>query len=192
MTVLIGACMFTLGVFVGRGTAPVRFDMENLQKELAALRQAGIQKERVQEKIHTEAIDNKTDLNFYEALKTPGKGKGSRDDLEIKAPKPDDTKKPASREKSTGAAAVGSAGKTGESSAVYFIQVASLKNAKGADAVVARLKKKGYVAQREMKNVPNKGIWYRIRIGTFNSKADADTMLARLKKDKFGGMVMKR
>ena len=30
--------MFILGVFVGRGTAPVQFDIEELQKELAALK----------------------------------------------------------------------------------------------------------------------------------------------------------
>ncbi len=192
MTVVIGACMFTLGVFVGRGTAPVRFDMEKLQKELTALRKTEIQKEQLQEKIHTEAIDSKTDLNFYEALKTPGKGHGNKDDLEIKAPKPDVTKRPASQEKSTAGAADGSARKNTESRAVYFIQVASLKESTAADTVVARLKKKGYIAQQEMKNVPNKGIWFRVRIGTFSTKADADTMLERLKKDKFGGMVMKR
>ena len=32
--------MFVLGIFVGRGTAPVKFDIEKLQKELVALKEA--------------------------------------------------------------------------------------------------------------------------------------------------------
>ena len=38
--------MFVLGVLVGRGTAPVHFDTQALQEELAALRDAMMKKER--------------------------------------------------------------------------------------------------------------------------------------------------
>jgi hypothetical protein len=38
--------MFVLGVMVGRGTAPVHFDTQALQEELAALRDAMMKKER--------------------------------------------------------------------------------------------------------------------------------------------------
>jgi len=36
--------MFILGVLVGRGTAPVQFDTQALQKELATLRDAMMKK----------------------------------------------------------------------------------------------------------------------------------------------------
>ena len=42
----VSAWMFVLGVLVGRGTAPVHFDIESLQKELAALKEAVQKKEQ--------------------------------------------------------------------------------------------------------------------------------------------------
>ena len=42
----VAAWMFVLGVLVGRGTAPVHFDTQALQEELAALRDAMMKKER--------------------------------------------------------------------------------------------------------------------------------------------------
>ena len=63
--------MFVLGIFVGRGTAPVQFDIEKLQKELIALKEAVVKREQSRFKIDSDAVKNKTDLDFYEALKKP-------------------------------------------------------------------------------------------------------------------------
>ncbi len=54
--------MFFLGVMVGRGTAPVKFDTAGFQKKLAAV----FQMEQVKDK-----LSKKTDLGFYEMLKKP-------------------------------------------------------------------------------------------------------------------------
>ena len=61
--------MFILGVLVGRGTAPVKFDIEKLQKELVALKEAVMKKELRRYKIDSNVKDNKTTLDFYNTLK---------------------------------------------------------------------------------------------------------------------------
>ena len=66
----VAAWMFVLGVLVGRGTAPVHFDTRALQKELAALRDAMIRKERQAVEKAVRGEDDKASLEFYEALKT--------------------------------------------------------------------------------------------------------------------------
>ena len=70
LIVLISIWMFILGVLVGRGTAPVRFDMEKIQEELAALKDSALQKEMRRYRIHPEA-PQKPQLDFYDVLKAP-------------------------------------------------------------------------------------------------------------------------
>ena len=65
----VSAWMFILGIIVGRGTAPVRFDIEKLKKELAALKETNIKQQEKRYKIHRDAGSDKTDLRFYEDLK---------------------------------------------------------------------------------------------------------------------------
>jgi len=60
----ISAWMFVLGVLVGRGTAPVQFDIEALQKELIALKESIIKQE--QENLHADAAL----ADFYEGQKS--------------------------------------------------------------------------------------------------------------------------
>ncbi|MCP3892346.1 MAG: hypothetical protein GY702_26250, partial [Desulfobulbaceae bacterium] len=56
------AWMFILGIFVGRGSAPVKFDTREFQKRLANI--AGEYKEN-----HKNSQE--TDIKFYEALQKP-------------------------------------------------------------------------------------------------------------------------
>lgn len=65
----VSAWMFILGILVGRGTAPVQFDIEKLQNELAALKEDDVKEELERFKIDSNAADNKTEMNFYEELK---------------------------------------------------------------------------------------------------------------------------
>jgi cell division septation protein DedD len=74
----------------------------------------------------------------------------------------------------------------------FTIQVASLKDSKIADKMVVRLKKGGYSAYRSIGKVPGKGIWYRVRVGSFNSRTEAGPTLKRLKKDKIDGIIVQR
>jgi len=58
--------------------------------------------------------------------------------------------------------------------------------------MVARLKKKEYPAYRILSNIPEKGIWHRVRIGYFKDKAEAGGTLDKLKKEKYGPILMNR
>ncbi|UCD89409.1 MAG: hypothetical protein JSW04_13455, partial [Desulfobacterales bacterium] len=73
LTFVASAWMFVLGIIVGRGTAPVRFDIENLQRELALLRETGIMKELRKYKIDSDVDRQTTEMGFYETLKDANK-----------------------------------------------------------------------------------------------------------------------
>jgi hypothetical protein len=68
LTLFACAWMFILGIFVGRETAPVRFDIEKLQNELTALKEKVVKKELDQYKIDSNADVTKTKMKFYETL----------------------------------------------------------------------------------------------------------------------------
>ena len=73
LTLFACAWMFVLGIFVGRETVPVRFDIEKLQNELAALKERVIKKELDQYKLDSNSDVTKTKMKFYETLKKTGK-----------------------------------------------------------------------------------------------------------------------
>jgi len=77
----ICAWMFAVGVLVGRGTAPIKFDISELQKKLDIAREDSRQKDQGSLLEQPESVKDKTDLDFYEALRD------GRDDAKI-APKP--------------------------------------------------------------------------------------------------------
>jgi len=62
----------------------------------------------------------------------------------------------------------------------FMVQVASFKDQKDADAFVKELRARGHEAFRQAANVPGRGIWHRVRIGSFKSK-----YLAEQYKDEF-------
>jgi len=82
--------------------------------------------------------------------------------------------------------------KASQSNNKFTIQVASLKDSKIADKLVGRLKKGGYSAYRSIGKIPGKGIWYRVRVGSFNSRTEAGPTLKRLKKDRIDGIIVQR
>ena len=77
LIIFVSAWMFVLGIFVGRGTAPVKFDIKKLQKELVVLKEAVVKKEQKLFKIDSDVVKNKTDFGFYEALKENQKDKNN-------------------------------------------------------------------------------------------------------------------
>ena len=98
LILFVCAWMFVLGILVGREMVPVRFDIEKLQNELAALKEAVIKKELDQYKIDSNADDSKTKMEFYETLKKTGGGAGLRNDT-LKHQKKSELKKTASLKK---------------------------------------------------------------------------------------------
>jgi cell division septation protein DedD len=211
LTLFFCAWMFVLGILVGREMVPVKFDIEKLQNELAALKEAVIKKELDQYKIDSNTDDSKTKMGFYETLKKTGGEAGLKNGT-IKRPKEPEPKKIASLQKkkmSTSKTDPAPKAKTSDLKKVtqnnppavekhdrsgnkFTIQVASLKDSGIADKLVSRLKKGGYPAYRSIGKVPGKGIWYRVRVGYFNSRSEADPTLKRLKKEKIDAIIVQR
>jgi len=183
LIVFVSAWMFVLGVLVGRDTVPVKFDIEKLQKELVALKEAVIKKEQKRFKIDSDRVRNKTDFGFYEALKETKKNKnngaGISKKQETKHLSENETVKVKKRVISGKSKIINKDKQKNltETDKKLTIQVASLKDSKDADEMVARLKKKGYPAYRISSNIPEKGIWHRVRIGYFKDKAEAGSTL---------------
>lgn len=191
LIIFVSAWMFVLGVLVGRDTVPVKFDIEKLQKELVALKEAVIKKEQKRFKIDSEGVRNKTDFGFYEALKETKKdknnGAGISKKQETKHLSKNKTVKVKKKVISDKAKIINKVKQKDiiETDKKLTIQVASLKNSKAADEIVAKLRGKGYPAYRISSNIPEKGIWHRVRIGSFKDKAEAGSTLNKLKKEKF-------
>ena len=200
------AWMFVIGVLVGRGTAPVSFDIAGIQNKLEASREDLKNKEQLQTQGKSGLVKDKTKLDFYEALRD------NREDTQIGKKKPSpsikkklesspDKKPPAKKTreaekrvtqkvetpgkgsvKPSQKPPIASISKTRPYVKAYTIQAASVKNALDADRLVAKLKKKGFESYRAIGKVPGKGIWYRIRVGEYKSKASARSTLEKLKK----------
>jgi len=62
----------------------------------------------------------------------------------------------------------------------FLIQVASFKEEADAEALVTELKTRGHRAFRQTANVPGRGIWHRVRIGSFKSQYEATLYKAKL------------
>jgi len=60
--------MFTLGVIVGRGLSPVRFDVEKLTKELTALKEAALKGDEAANKPSFNKLSHERHLGFYDIL----------------------------------------------------------------------------------------------------------------------------
>ena len=197
----VAAWMFVLGVLVGRGTAPVHFDIRALQKELAVLRSTAVQKEREAVEKAMRGEDERAPLEFYEALKTDEPDTGahiptpqavvpeqpapeanasptvvspphkSRKTLMAKgrvvATKPASAPRPVSRQPSA-------------TDGPLTIQVASMKDGAAAERAVAKLKREGYSAYLSRIVIAGQGLWFRVRVGHYNTREQAAADMARL------------
>jgi len=191
--VFVATWMFVLGVLVGRGTAPVHFDTDHLQKELIALREAVLQKEKQKYNMNSEAAHGADELDFYEELKRYRQEAGSDDHFLFEDNGQDPRPSARTPRQKPGAPQGGLAAAHSEAGPGrrYTIQVAAVKDAKLADEMVERLRKKGYPSYRTQSDLPGKGVWFRVRIGHFADRADADRALERLARDRLSGYVVK-
>jgi len=200
LTFFACAWMFVLGIFVGRGTVPVRFDIEKLENELAALKEAVIKKEFGRYKLDSPSEDNKTHMEFYDALKNTGGEETLKTDILQNKSKPlpkktvSTPKKPVVSKKTatTRKKKTATIKKSAKENKNFTIQVAALKDSKIADNLVEKLKKRGYPAYRSMGKIPGKGIFYRIRIGSFKNRAEAGSTFNRLKKENIKAIIVQR
>lgn len=208
----VAAWMFVLGVLVGRGTAPVHFDTRALQNELAALRDAMMKKDREALEKAIRGEDDKAPLEFYEALK--------KDDPDTaahlpaaqaladgsSAPPPAApagmpphksrsavmAKKTAVPAKPVAAKPPSAATKARAATGNLTIQVASLKDTAAAQRIVANLKKDGYPAYLSRTVIPGKGIWFRVRVGSYKGSEQAAADMDRLTRDQRKPILVKK
>ena len=195
------AWMFVLGVLVGRGTAPLKFDLAALEKKLAASgKDASVQEGKARPQKDATSVKDKTKLDFYEALKE------DKEDTKVAAlPKPKVAERPVEKPAEKASAPAKTANKsqssepaqqktppkektvavakTNTTGPTYTIQAAAVRNARDADRLIQKLKKRGYPAYRTIGKVQGKGIWFRVRVGSYKSKSEARRTLDQLKKE---------
>jgi cell division protein FtsN len=192
---LISGWMFVLGVLVGRGTAPVNFDIQALQKELLALKESMVKQEKKAMETDSAKTGDKSSLEFYEALKKKGKDEQIQI-IEKKTPPaapPPSTltsQKRASKSKDTQEKKA-LAGVKPSPSGALAVQVASTKDAASAEALVKKLMQLGYAGFSTKAEIPDKGTWYRVRVGPYRTKTEAEQMLQELTKDTFKGIIVR-
>ncbi|BBO89994.1 SPOR domain-containing protein [Desulfosarcina ovata] len=197
----VAAWMFVLGVLVGRGTAPVSFDTRALEKELVALRDAMMQKKRADLERAIRGEDENAPLEFYEALKSDRPeatdhisapaAPADRPTAEPTGAPPHKTrapimaKKKAATRKAVAAAPVSASRKTPTAASPaggLTIQVAALKDGEAAERIVANLKKDGYSAYLSRRVITGKGLWFRVRVGSYQNREQAAADMTRLKR----------
>jgi len=190
---LVMVWMFTLGVIVGRGLSPVRFDVEKLTKELTALKEQALKREK-QER-HGEASSQKTPFGFYEALtdkkeearlRSKAGEESSRRQAELQT-----SVKGGSKTRPTASEKPGpSLDKEGPAAGPLTLQVASLKDPAKAEKMVSHLKSKGYSAYQVTTEVPGKGTYHRVRVGRFKDRSAARLAVAALRQEKLEPFII--
>ncbi|MEE8398410.1 MAG: SPOR domain-containing protein [Desulfobacterales bacterium] len=185
------AWMFVLGVFVGRGTAPVKFDMEKLRNELIALKKTVIDEDKKRFDLFMETAKRKTNLGFYEALRGPKEEDNADQPLLKKTTAGPAQKLAASGEPEKNTSSATRKTVSGPDTGNLTIQVGSFREMATADQVVAELKGEGYRAYRIVGKVSGRGVWYRVRIGYYANTAEAQETIQRLKKNKYNPLLIK-
>lgn len=203
--------VFFLGVLVGRGSAPVEFDLQALESKLLALREQILQAQEAQLQAYSEGSGPPSDLEFYEALKGAQEaprirpdtvaeiaraadareegaedgptGPGTESGAGLKRPRSDLKPKPSARAAAGPPAQPPAAAAPPRAAAAdgpLVIQVASLQEADRADQMVQRLRSQGFNAYKLAVTIPGKGVWYRIRVGSYGQKSEAAATLKSL------------
>ena len=217
---LVSGWMFGMGVMVGRGTAPVHFDIDQLRRTLDSLQK----NPREPQKPGTPGVESpemkdKTKLDFYEMLPknkedsdlpnlpaAPPVAAAARPAAAPQAapaapkPAPAPAAAPAAP---TGAAppavkpapAAGAPAASGPPAAAtpargFTVQVSAVKSEDEARRILDRLRQRGYAGYVEPVTTPDRGTLYRVRMGEFPSKEFARSTLERLQKDGIEAQVV--
>jgi cell division septation protein DedD len=199
--------MFTLGVIVGRGLSPVRFDVEKLTKELIAMKEAALKSAASVKKPSMDLTGEKRHLGFYDVLtdkkeearlktvakkqKPAVKTKPSTVDRKKEKTESAVQRKPSLAKKDT-EASPSKAEAPGAKNMPFTLQVASLRDLSKAEKMVSLLKTKGYKAYAVTAQVSGKGTYHRVRVGHFKDRGDARTTALRLRTEKYEPIVIRK
>lgn len=189
---VISAWMFGMGVMVGRGTAPVSFDIDQLKRTLESVQKSAQQAPKSGSRPEAAEMKSKTDLGFYDSLPK------NREDAEMPnlpkpppapakpeppAQKPAEPTVPPKAEKPAPAPPPAPASAAPDKP--LTVQIAAVKSEEEARRLLEKLRQRGYAAYVEPIAIPDKGTWYRVRMGEFPSKEFARSTVDRLQKDGF-------
>ena len=183
---LLGICaicgaVFTVGVLVGRGNAPVRFDIPDLKQRLDNLQKKAYEEEINRYRIEEKPSEAKKPLKYREALREANPPKkvespSSPPTVSV-APKPVQQPKPpeVSEQKVPDRPVYPETG-------TFTLQVASMKEAGAAEKLVDHLDSLGFDAYSEVADIPGKGTWHRVRVGSYNDRQEAVVAANKLRK----------
>ena len=207
---IVSGWMFGMGVMVGRGTAPVHFDVDQLKRTIEGLQKAARDPQRSGGPVESTEMKDKTKLDFYDMLPKNREDLGPAEPAQAgpaagadsasgagaegaRAPRPEDTGRtpgPADPPRwrllrpPTPPPAAASTGKG------FTVQVSAVKSEEEARRTLERLRQRGYAGYLEPITTPDKGTLYRVRMGEFPSKEFARSTLDRLQKDGFEPQVV--
>jgi len=200
--------MFTLGVIVGRGLSPVRFDMEKLKKELIALKERAAKRSAASATLEGQTGPDARHLGFYDvltdkkeearmkSLPRPARTTAGKAQKGIPPNKSDSGSQTKPRIKTAVVkkyrrleTPVDSKKKNEQRT--YTLQVASLKDPVKAQNMVATLKQKGYGAYAVSASVSGKGTYHRVRVGHFTDRGDATRTASRLRRESLEPIIMR-
>lgn len=208
LVIFIAGWMFILGILVGRGAAPVNLELGKLEQELADLKAKMFQQEQAQLDAQSSGKGSKSpELGFYEALKSSKKAEPFKtlpqasiqpepvpkpqQKATASKPKPKPVVKPKPAPKPKPAAPPRPDTRKAVQKGAYAIQVAASKDSKSAERLVNKLRSKGYKAYQIRTEVAGKGVWYRVRVGSYKDQSAAGKVLAKLKAGRYDGMIVR-
>ena len=194
---LVYLWIFILGILVGRGNAPLQFNIERLQDKLVALKKATVEKTIKRYQIAFKEVDKQVNLGFHEALKDP---KADPPITPLPIAESYAPEKPVNADDRSGKSETSVPKKTRapefkkknrvEVPEPWVIQVAATQDEAYGNQLAEDLKIKGFRAYLTTTEVSGKGTWYRIRVGGYAGRAEAETDCERLKKERFSPMII--
>jgi cell division protein FtsN len=95
------------------------------------------------------------------------------------------------RERTRAAAAAAAKGQQEGPKDVYFIQAGSFQNPAEADNQKARLAILGFESSVEPANLPDKGTWYRVRLGPYSKVEEINKVRATLAQNGIDASLVK-
>jgi len=184
--------MFLLGISVGRNTCPIRFDTKSIMTQIAQWMESDVRQN--QEYARTINSHDKIPEIDYKALKNAhveliphAQEKRQKQSLLEKPTEKQLITKRSTKKRTKGHFALSSENDLSE---CVTLQTASLKNAHAAVEMAKRLKRMGFPAYTASINLPQKGLWHRVRVGTFSSIQKAKKMKDILQKQDINSIIV--
>ncbi|WP_054700328.1 SPOR domain-containing protein [Desulfosarcina cetonica] len=72
------------------------------------------------------------------------------------------------------------------------IQVSALKDGATAERIVANLKRDGYPAYLSRIVIPQKGLWFRVRVGSYQTREQAAADMTRLQQSRKNPILVEK